>query len=118
MADQIEAVEEPVHDGGFQDERAGPDLDQKVLGRVDQMGQRRDLEQAGRALEGVHRPEDVVEGLGARRLLQGQHAAPRALQELAGLGNELGEQGVGHGAAPAITVATATRASGRTGLTR
>ncbi|VUD75084.1 hypothetical protein MET9862_05724 [Methylobacterium symbioticum] len=118
VADEVEAVEKPVDNLRFEGEGAGAHLDEEVLRRVDQGGEGRHVEQAGRALQGVHRPEDVVQRIGVVRLLELQHAAAGDLEELARLGNELGEQGVLHDAAPAITRAASASVCGWTGLTR
>jgi hypothetical protein len=99
-ADHIQAVEQPVDDIGIERELPGADFAEKVLGGVHQTRQRRDVEQSGRALQRMHRAENVVDdGLRVGILLEREHPGARLLQEFAGLGDELGEKRV-HAVAP------------------
>ena len=96
----VDALVDPFehgHDGidlhGVQTRRSGTHPAQIVLGLVQRRVQRRQVEQARRALEGVHRAESTVEALRiARRGLQREQIVDGRLHQFARLDDELGHQ--------------------------
>jgi hypothetical protein len=120
-SDQVEGGKQIVGHPGVQRQTPAAHDVQQVLGRVGQLGQFGEVEETGRPLEGVRRPEDLVDQLRVAGVpLELQQTLVDLGEQVRGLGEELGEKRI-HRASPSPAVsivATRTSRSADTGFTR
>ena len=115
----VEAVKQRIDHGRIQRELVRADSAEQILAGMDHPGEARQVEQAGRALQGMDRAEHLVDqALGGRRALELQQALGGAFEIFPCLRDEAFEQGRHRIDVPVSSRAISSRSLGRTGLVR
>ena len=122
-ADQIEARQKIVGQGGIEDDRTVAHRAQQVFGGVHQMDQGGEIEKTGRSLDRMHRAEHAVDRLLFARIgLEGEQRIIGFLEQVPRFAHKAAAQVLGFGrhfsATPVNSRAAATSRSGWIGLNR